>query len=107
MEAVVVVEVATMVGVVVVTMEEVEDTLEVSVLLHMQGFWWMPIFLGGGGGHQGSPGPAAGWGKNFQGGGGGFIFFHKFYFSFLTKIQQEWIDHSITAMKMFKFNIVF
>ena len=24
---------------------------------------------GGGGGHQGSPGPAAGWGKNFQGGG--------------------------------------
>ena len=39
MEAVVVVEVATTVGVVVVTMEEVEDTLEVSVLLHMQGFW--------------------------------------------------------------------
>ena len=39
MEAVVVAEVATTVGVVVVTMEEVEDTLEVSVLLHMQGFW--------------------------------------------------------------------
>ena len=39
MEAVVVAEAATTVGVVAGIMEEVEDTLEVSVLLHMQGFW--------------------------------------------------------------------
>ena len=38
MEAVVVAEAATTVGVVAVIMEEVEDTLEVSVLLLMQEF---------------------------------------------------------------------
>ena len=49
-----------------------------------------------GGGHQSSPGPAAGWGKNFQGGGGGFISqifirftFHSFYKFSLNMVEPH------------------
>ena len=59
----------------------------------------MPLLSGGGGGHQGSPGPAAGWGKNFQGGGGGLT-----YLQFSLILDQNYfldtgIDRSITAMQ--------